>query len=158
MRKFLIIALSVIGLYSCKQELIISEAEIGEDLLYINNKITPYTGKCKVVYNDSKSTKEIFSFRKGRLNGDAVYYYKNGKLKWKGEYKEGNIAGKWEFWNENGMKIYEVHYDNDTLDGNFISWYSSGKVKEQGSYKLNKKSGKWITYDEKGTILESQMY
>ncbi len=150
----LILSILLLGLCSCSKEIIITESEIGDDLLYIKNDISPYSGKCKVVYTNSEITKEILNFSKGRLDGEAYYYYQNGKLKWRGNYKDGFISGTWEFWNENGEKVYEVDYLNDSLDGEFKSWYPSGNLKEQGNYLKNKKTGEWITYNESGTVID----
>ena len=81
MRTYILAILTLaFGLCSCSKEIIITEADIGEDLLYVKNDISPYTGKCKVVYSDSKTIKEILTFSKGRLDGEATYYYQNGKL------------------------------------------------------------------------------
>ncbi|MBN2611759.1 MAG: toxin-antitoxin system YwqK family antitoxin [Bacteroidales bacterium] len=155
---YVLMVIIAAGLSSCSEEIIIKEEQLDEDLLYVEDKLSLYTGKCRVVYSDTDLTKEILSFRKGKLQGDAVYFYKNGKLKWKGTYKNGFISGTWEYWNENGEKLYEVNYHNDTLEGVFKSWYPNGLLKEQGSYENNRKKGEWIVYNESGSIIETLKY
>ncbi|MFO7658879.1 MAG: hypothetical protein R6W78_17600 [Bacteroidales bacterium] len=146
------------GLSSCSEEIIIKEEQLVEDLFYVDDKLAPYTGKCRVVFSDSDLTKVILSFRRGKLQGEAVYYFKNGKPKWKGIYKNGFISGTWEHWSENDEKMYEVNYDNDTLEGTFKSWYPSGTLKELGCYANNRKTGEWIVYNESGAIVETVKY
>jgi antitoxin component YwqK of YwqJK toxin-antitoxin module len=153
-----IILLFVAGLISCTEEIVMTETEIGNDLLYTKDNVRPYTGKCKVVYPNTEMVKEVLTFRKGRLNGDALYYYRNGNIKWKGCYKDGFISGRWEYWDENGKIMYVVNYKNDTLDGEFKSFHSNGLIKEKGCYLNNSRTGEWIVYSEKGKIDDKKSY
>ncbi len=158
MRITWIILLFVAGLISCTEEIVITESEISNDLLYTENDVSPFSGKCKVVYANSELIKEVLTFHKGRLDGDAHYYYQNGNIKWKGSYKDGFISGRWEYWDENGRKMYVVNYKHDTLDGEFWSYHPNGTVKEKGSYLNNSRAGEWIVYSEKGKVTGKMSY
>lgn len=158
MRISWIILLFVAGLISCSEEIVMTEAEISNDLLYTKDNINPFSGKCKVVYASTDLVKEILSFRKGRLDGDARYYYQNGSIKWKGCYENGFISGKWEYWDEEGRIMYVVNYKHDTLEGEFVSYHPNGITKEKGCYINNSRTGEWIVYSEKGQITGKKSY
>ena len=158
MRISWIILIFASGLISCTKEIVITEAEISSDLLYTEDNINPFTGKCKVVYAGTEFVKEILTFRKGRLNGDARYYYQNGNIKWKGCYENGFISGKWEYWDEEGKMMYMVNYKHDTLEGEFASYHPNGIIKEKGCYISNSRTGEWIVFSEKGQITSKKSY
>jgi antitoxin component YwqK of YwqJK toxin-antitoxin module len=156
MKGYIIITLLV--LVSCSKEVIITEEEIKPDLFYRSNDINPYTGTCKVLFNDTNLLKEKFHFKNGILDGDAEVFYRDGKLRWKGKYKSGCSVGKWEYWDQNGNKTIEANYLNDTLNGPFYSWYSSGLIKEKGQYSQNSRTGKWISFNETGQVISETIY
>ena len=158
MRISWIIILFASGLISCTKEIVITEAEISSDLLYTEDNISPFSGKCKVVYTDTELIKEVLTFRKGRLDGDARYYYQNGNIKWKGSYRNWFISGNWEYWDENGKIMYVVNYKHDTLEGEFTSYHHNGTIKEKGCYSDNSRIGEWIVYSEKGQIISKKSY
>ncbi len=70
----------------------------------------------------------------GVQNGEESEYYDNGQLNWKGFYLNGEIEGKWIFYNEKGA------------------------IKEIRNYKGGKEDGKWIFYDEKGAVKTIRTY
>jgi antitoxin component YwqK of YwqJK toxin-antitoxin module len=153
-----IVLLLVAGLISCTDEIVITETEISSDLFYTENNLIPFSGKCKVVFNSNQAVKEILTYRKGRLDGTAQYYYHNGNLKRKGFYEDGYITGKWQYWDENGRLMYVVNYKYDTLDGEFVSYYPNGGLKEQGHYLDNSRTGEWTLYSENGKITGKKFY
>jgi antitoxin component YwqK of YwqJK toxin-antitoxin module len=156
MKGYIFIALIV--LMSCSKEVIITEEEIKPDLFYSSNDINPFTGTCKVVFNDTNLLKEKFQFRKGILEGEAIAYYRDGKVHWKGHYKNGCCTGKWEYWDLNGNKIIEANYNHDTLTGPYFSWYSNGLLKERGQFDQNNRTGQWTTYNEMGQVVSETIY
>ena len=143
---------------ACSREIIITEEDIKQDLLYLNNDIKPFSGICKVLFSDTFLLKEKFEFTDGMLDGKSCSYYENGSLKWRGNYESGKMAGKWEFWNANGTKYCEVYFNNDVYDGPYKLWHSNGKLKETGQFSNNSKTGKWITYDEAGNVISESVY
>jgi antitoxin component YwqK of YwqJK toxin-antitoxin module len=152
------IFLVMLLLMSCGKEVIITEDEIKPDLFYLHNDIDPFTGTCKVVFNDTGLMKEKFQFRKGILEGEAVAYYRDGNLRWKGYYKNGCCSGLWEYWDQDGNKTIEANYDNDTLTGPFVLWYSNGRMKEKGQFSENSRTGKWIGFNETGQVVSETIY
>jgi len=132
---------------SCSHSrIVITENELPEEIFYLPDQIKPYTGRCIMHYNNTEIIKQEMVFRNGKLNGEFIAYYK------------GKYNGKWEQWAENGKKLYEVHYKNDTLSGDFMVWYSTGVLKQKGVYAENTRSGQWIEYDEAGMIIKKMNY
>lgn len=103
---------------SCKREIVVEENKISDDLIYLQNKNKPFSGKYKVVYNNTNLPKAVFSYKNGEVKGIATAFYKNGNKKWEGEYKNGMLEGKWIFWNENGTIKYELFFNIDTINSN----------------------------------------
>lgn len=145
-------------LIACSKEIIITEEDIKQDLLYLNNDVKPFSGTCKVLFSDTFLLKEKFEFVNGMLDGKSCSFYEDGNLKWRGTYKDGKMTGKWEFWDDNGNKYCEVYFNNDVYNGSFRSWHANGNLKEAGHYSNNYKTGKWIAYDETGNVLNELDY
>lgn len=143
---------------ACSREIIITEEDIKQDLLYLNDEIKPFSGICKVLFSDTNLLKEKFEFTDGMLDGKSCSYYENGSLKWSGTYNDGKMAGKWEFWDEKGMKCCEAYFSSDNYNGPYKLWHSNGKLKESGQFSDNHKTGKWISYDEAGNVINQLEY
>jgi antitoxin component YwqK of YwqJK toxin-antitoxin module len=153
-----IIVIALFTLISCNKEVTITEEEIKPDLFYSTHDINPFTGTCKVVFSDTNLIKEKFQFRNGILNGEAVAYYRDGKMRWRGYYRNGCCMGKWEYWDQHGNKLIEANYSNDSLTGPYYSWHSNGLMKEKGRYIQNCRAGKWISYNETGQVISETNY
>jgi antitoxin component YwqK of YwqJK toxin-antitoxin module len=156
MKGYLFIA--IILLISCSKEAIITEDAIRSDLFYRSNDVNPFTGTCKVVFDNTNLLKEKFHFKNGKLDGDAEAFYRDGKLRWKGKYKNGCSVGKWEYWDQNGKKTIEAYYLNDTLNGPYYSWYNNGLIREKGQFIQNSRTGKWINFNETGQVISETIY
>ena len=151
--------IALVLLTSCTQtRVVITEAELPEDLYFRDDAVKPFTGRCVIYYYGTEIVKEELTYKKGLLHGLAVSYYKNGNIKRQGKYVNGRIDGKWESWYENGQKNYELTYKNDTLYGDYITWYPTGVIKARGLYAQNGRTGVWTEYDEAGMILKKQNF
>jgi S1-C subfamily serine protease/antitoxin component YwqK of YwqJK toxin-antitoxin module len=83
--------------------------------------------------------------------GEAFWYFKNGKIEQKRFYFNNKINGKNTFYYDNGQISQESNYDYGEYHGMQQHWYKTGKPKikayfEQGSLVENK----YIEYDENG--------
>ncbi len=153
---YIYIGLSILTI-SCSQKTItLTEDELPEDVFYLDNNMTPFSGKCVIYYSNSGTVKEELQFKDGIQDGPHISYYKSAQIKRKGIYKGGFMNGTWTMFGENGKKLYEVHYQNDTLTGIYKSWYPNGIPCKKGSYSQNKRTGEWIHYDESGMIVETE--
>ncbi|NJK85802.1 MAG: hypothetical protein HC906_07365 [Bacteroidales bacterium] len=129
----------ILLIYSCSNEMVVKDSEITEDLVYTQKRKKPFSGHYIVEYKNSNCKKEDLTYVKGKLHGPAFGFFKDGKVKWKGNYHNGMMHGKWEFWDEAGEKRYELNYVNDTLHGSFIAWNDQGSIVENYQYFRNKK-------------------
>jgi antitoxin component YwqK of YwqJK toxin-antitoxin module len=159
MKNIFYLILLFTGLCSCSQSIVVlNEKQLPEEIFYLPDQIRPYTGKCLIYYSGTNIIKEEMTFKDGILDGPMVSYYKDGSIKRKGEYRNSQFHGKWEYWCIEKKKIYEVNYSNDMLCGEYISWYSSGTLCEKGKYSKNRRTGSWIEYDQAGNVTRKKDY
>jgi antitoxin component YwqK of YwqJK toxin-antitoxin module len=108
-------AILILTTFACSGKVIITEAEINPDLFYTDGSYGPFTGKCSVIARKGSPVLEEFTYKEGRLNGEAKIWYSNGKLKRRGSFEDGKLSGKWEYWDQNGKMLCETIYHNDEL-------------------------------------------
>jgi antitoxin component YwqK of YwqJK toxin-antitoxin module len=86
-------------------------------------------------------------------NGLFFSNFENGKLKEKGNYKNGKKEGLWETWFENGQKEDSANYKEDNLIGTRIMWHPNGKIQLESFWgKPDNRIGKWTRYYANGQI------
>jgi antitoxin component YwqK of YwqJK toxin-antitoxin module len=88
----------------------------GEELFYVPNTQTPYTGWKKKLY-------------------------KNGQVEELSHFKDGKLEGVVTVWHENGQKKVEINCKDGKLEGFGASWYENGEKKSEGNFK----DGKLVT-------------
>ena len=72
----------------------------------------------------------------GKKTGYWEEYYRNGKLYYKGSYKDDKKEGYWEWYWENGNSAYKGSYVNGKKDGVWENYqYPNGKLSNKGLYK-----------------------
>lgn len=159
MKQLTYIIIALIGFTSCSNsKVIVTEADLPEEIFYLDNEIKPYTGKATIYYPGTDVVKEILTYKKGIMHGETTSYFRNGNIKRRGYYSMGRLTGKWESWYENGKKEYEVEYSNDSLSGICITWYNTGVMEKKGFFANNLRSGAWIEYDTAGMIIDQRNY
>lgn len=83
--------------------------------------------------------------------GEAIWYYKNGKIEQKRYYYNNKINGKNTFYYENGQVAQEANYNIGELDGPYLEWYKTGKPRIVAYYENDiLHENKYIEYDENG--------
>jgi antitoxin component YwqK of YwqJK toxin-antitoxin module len=111
-----LIGLLLITTFACSGKIIVNEAEISPDVFYVDGHYGPFTGKCSVVARTGSQVLEEFTYTKGRLNGEALIWYSNGKMKRKGSFSNGKLSGKWEYWDQNSNLLSEtIYHDNEVV-------------------------------------------
>jgi antitoxin component YwqK of YwqJK toxin-antitoxin module len=132
---------------------VVTEDAISSDILYARESYKPYTGKCTVYYYASSQVKSEYTFRDGVLNGPALTWHMNGKLKKKGCYHNGQLSGTWVFYDEQGRKMMEANYKGNELNGAYTALYKNGTIREKGQFSEKEQKGTWAFYNENGTII-----
>ncbi|MCP4177731.1 MAG: toxin-antitoxin system YwqK family antitoxin [bacterium] len=73
--------------------------------------------------------------------GDAVAYYKNGKMSEKKQYLNGKLNGTYLSWYDTGNKQQEVDYLQGALSGQYNTWYPNGNKMMSMTFKFGEKNG-----------------
>jgi antitoxin component YwqK of YwqJK toxin-antitoxin module len=137
--KWHIIILVLFALGCSHKPVVYTEEQIAGDIIYIHNSYKPFSGTCVVYFANTGKVKEEFTVKRGRLNGKAQIWYRNGNLCRKGSYIKGHISGKWMFYDREGRMMTEATFKNDSLNGAYLSYYANGRIKEKRYYKTDRK-------------------
>jgi hypothetical protein len=117
------------------------------------NKYFQLQGEATDHYIDGDTLAARLRYDNGQLRGHAVYYYKNGKVKEKGDYEDNHRAGVWNYYYENGLPYKTILFSDrgmaltdffsengDPLvkDGNgkFTGLVALGKGNNAGTYSV----------------------
>ena len=73
-----------------------------------------------------------------------------GKLKQRGQYKNGFETGVWNTYYKSGGIETATNYISGRRDGKFFRFYATGEIKETGFFKSNNRSGSWYKYEKDG--------
>jgi antitoxin component YwqK of YwqJK toxin-antitoxin module len=84
--------------------------------------------------------------------GPFIEYFDNGKIKGKGEFKDGLVHGLRIIYYENGNKSLERNYSNGINDGASIEYYPSGQIKQVANFKNGKEDGILKAFYENGQV------
>ena len=114
-----------------------------------NNSIT-YRDETQGEMNSEIGEKYIGQLINGLRHGKGtVYYKKNEKIKYEGDFVNGKYEGFGELYNENGKIIYKGYFKNNKYEGN-------GKLYDYfdyiGPFVNGLKQGKGIEYHKNGNI------
>ena len=151
------------------------------EIFYLKDSDTPYTGKTFSLYNNGQKMSEgnfkngkpdglnrgwhingkqsiESNWNNGTLNGLQVAWHKNGQKMSEGNIKDGKEDGVLMFWHENGQKIREVNYKDGKPDGQWAAWHENGQKIREENYKDGKGDGLQRGWHENGEILREANY
>lgn len=125
----------------------------------------------------------VGQFRKGRQQGEWVYYFENGQVNRKATYSDGKPNGSWEIFRADGtlsakrgfkdglrdgewiaydatgkQPLTEEHYLSGEEDGVWKVWFPNGKLKQQAGFKQGKRQGTSAEWDDEGKKLVEAEY
>lgn len=86
------------------------------------------------------------------FSGEFIENFDSGKIKGKGQFKDGLLEGLRIIYFENGNKKVESNYFAGQNHGKSTEYYSNGQIKQEGEYFLGKEVGTWKLYFENGNI------
>jgi antitoxin component YwqK of YwqJK toxin-antitoxin module len=89
-------------------------------------------------------------------DGEYSQFYKSGKIKAKGFYKDGQRDGHWIVFFESGNPWSEANYKEGKKEGHAVVYYSNGKKRYEGDYKNDERTGKWKFYDVNGVLVKEE--
>ncbi len=97
-------------------------------------------------YSEGPFTKE------GWRNGVSSFYYRNGALKAKANYKEGLLDGEKNIYYRDGKVSETINYVDDSEDGYYTSFFMNNRMKTEGWYKAGDQQGNFTYYDLTGNV------
>ncbi len=86
------------------------------------------------------------------FTGPFVEYFENGKIRGKGELKDGLVHGLRIVYHENGNKSLERNYVYGVNNGVSIEYYPNGQVRQEVNFKNGKEDGTLKAFYENGQI------
>lgn len=89
-------------------------------------------------------------------DGEHSQYYKSGKLKAKGYYKDGKRDGHWTVFFESGVLWSEADYTDGKKNGRATVYYPNGQKRYEGVYESDKRVGIWKYYDRNGSLVQEE--
>ena len=93
----------------------------------------------------------------GRKQGVWEKNRENGKVKYRGQFKDDIPYGKFKYYDEKGVLETVMEFKNaDTTLA--THYHNNGKKAAYGYYVHHKKEGKWRFYDKKGVLANEQVY
>jgi len=104
--------------------------------------------------NDLKRINGLWTKKgeKTAYTGQFVEYFKNGKIKSTGEFKNGLVHGLRTVYYENGKKDYERNYIDGIENGPSIEYYPSGQVRQEVYFKNGREDGTGKIFYENGQV------
>jgi antitoxin component YwqK of YwqJK toxin-antitoxin module len=84
-----------------------SKGRLSLQEIFVHNK---ETGETIGYYDDGKTILDRGYLINGRIAGEWISYYSNGKIAEKGSYNNGNRTGVWEYYLDNGWLNKKVEY------------------------------------------------
>lgn len=92
----------------------------------------------------------------GKKQGKWSKNYPNGKVKYKGEFKDDKEIGTFTYYSKDGKLSQTIEYSQNGKVGQAKFFYKNGKLMSEGKYVDKKKEGIWTYYDEKGRKLREE--
>ncbi len=92
-------------------------------------------------------------YRAGKKNGFATVWYPNGQKQWQAMYQDGQTNGVWREWFADGRKKFEAMYRKGRLDGHATWWHANGRIEQERDYDLGKSLADSVrAYDSSGRL------
>ena len=107
-------------------------------------------GEMTTFYTTGK-VKEWYNYKNGLKNGLFEELSIYGYLTLKGEFKDGEKDGTWEYFYYTGQPEKVTNYSNGQLNGGYKYFYDNGQLNVDGNYTKGKKDGSWVWYTKTST-------
>ena len=120
-------------------------ANSGVNMTYFNNN------------NDDKEEKYIGKIVNGFRHGKGTLYYKNGSLKYEGDFAYDNFEGNGKCVYENGC-YYIGEFKKGVKNGKGTLFYQNGRIWYEGDFVDDYYHGNGKLFDENGEYYIGQFY
>ena len=97
----------------------------------------------------NRSTNVLFT---GNITGE----YKSGNTTWTGggTLRNGKKEGPWVYFYDNGQLMNKENYKDGKRDGPWVRYWDNGQLWNKGNYKDGKVEGPWVYYSRDGSVSE----
>ncbi len=133
-------------------------------------------------YWENGKLKSELRYENGRLNGESVWYTKQGVVMTRAFYRNDTLEGRYqrfhqngeldvECWYKNGLRdsicrsyslqgvlISEDYYAEGKLNGESKKWYDNGQVFQEGQYTDGMMDGLWFIFYSSGALASKAEY
>lgn len=133
----------------------ISETELKNGITYRNE--VPFSGKICSWYSNGNIHSET-AFLDGEKAGVWTIYFENGKVEKTGSISHANEDGAYKEYYENGQLKYDYTYQNGSKEGVWKSWYENGGKYTERHFSENTLNGKVVVWDEQGRLAKEYDY
>jgi len=135
MKKLFILSMMLVTVFSLSAQKKKQQTDLDEKdgVFYLKSDGKKYTG-IAYTYHDSGKKKEEFTYKKGKVAHEILYYDKTGDIE------------------------REVNYKKGKRHGAFNAYYQGKKTRTVGEYKKGDKKGEWIWYNEDGSVKQTKEY
>jgi len=100
-------------------------------------------------YMNGNKQQQTF-YRRGVLQGKSTRWYYSGSLQSEVQYSGGLRNGLTTNWDEEGHRMSEENYTNDTLNGPYRLYFAIGQIKVNGFFRMGWYDSTWTYYNENG--------
>lgn len=107
-----------------------------------------------IIWFKNGQVKQKGVFDQGQRKGLWVSWYENGQKKTSGHYVAGLKEGQWTIWYQNGRRMQKGYYKADRREGVWIYWYGNGRKKEAGRYRQDERVERWSYWDDSGKLVK----
>ena len=128
-----------------------SKTQNRDGLVYKTNDTEPFSGTIIYRYRNGK-LKYKRNFKAGQLDGLATGWYGNGEKKIEANFKDGQANGLLTEWYDNGQIHSETNFKDGQLDGLVTDWYKNGQKKIKANFKDDQFDGLVTEWYENGQI------
>jgi uncharacterized protein len=156
MKNHIIISLLILSVGLSQKEYNYNDLiEMDNGLLTEKFSDEPISGKVYGYFGEEGNLKKVYigNVRNGKQEGNWIWWYENGQMKFDKTFKEGKEDGFHTQWYENGQRKNERHYKDEKEDGLFTLWYENGLKRFESTFK----DGKFISkkeWNEDGSVKE----
>ncbi len=109
----------------------------------------------KKEYHFTQHPKFEVEIKNGKYHGEAKTWWMNGRLKSRGEYKNGKKIGKWvNYFEVRGDISSRGHYRQGILHGVWEEWWPKFIRKAKGQFQNGKPGGTWHYWDRAERLIK----
>lgn len=121
---------------------------------YVNGKVE---GQATYFFPNGKVAAKA-DYVNGEIDGEFVQYFENGDTWLVSNFSKSKVHGKRTMYYQSGAVRYEKNFVNDSLDGDVTYYYKNGKVQWTQEYKLGAEHGTYKYFHENGQVWTEKLY